>query len=199
MRPRRLSGASGRPVNFTVRTRVDALLAPILTFLGLFGGTVFGTQMLRWGTLLWVSTTTHGGDFLGPPKHRLLWVFTFVLLLHPAPYLLTCVVLLTVWALQSKVAPFWLWVLAGFYTYVVLASLKMLQAYRLHRRRLANAGPNIVGGGRERRVVRCRGRRKTVWARGVLLGGPLTSPLGLSRCSPVDRPRRTKECPCLGR
>jgi hypothetical protein len=61
-----------RPLNFTVRTRVDALLAPVLLFLGFFAGTLFGAQMLRWGALLWVSTTTHGGDFLGPPKPALL-------------------------------------------------------------------------------------------------------------------------------
>jgi hypothetical protein len=131
---------SVRPLNFTVRSRVDALLAPALLFLGFFAGTLFGTQMLRWGALLWVSTTTHGGDFLGPPKRRLLWVFPFVLLLHPAPYLVVSVVVFTVMALQGKIGSIWPWLLAGFYAYIVILSLRMLQLYR--RRRLATAGPN---------------------------------------------------------
>ena len=121
---------------------MDALLAPVLLFLGFFAGTLFGTQLLRWGALLWVSTTTHGGDFLGPPKRRLLWVFPFVLLLHPTPYLVAFVVVFTVLALQGKVGSFWLWLLAGFYVYVAIASLMMLKSYRLTRRRRANAGPN---------------------------------------------------------
>jgi hypothetical protein len=140
--PRLQSGAYARPLNFTVRTRVPALLAPLLVFLGFFVGTMFGTQMIRWGALLWVSTTTHGGDFLGPARRRLLWVLPFVLVLHPAPYLVALVGVLTVWALEGKVASIWLWALAGFYTYVVIAGLKMLQVYRLQRRRRAAAGPN---------------------------------------------------------
>ena len=142
MRPRRLSGASVRPLNFTVRTRVDALLAPILLFFGFSVGTLFGTQMMRWGALLWVSTTTHGGDFLGTPKRRLLWVLPFVLLLHPAPYFIAFVVVFTVSAFQGKVGSVWLWLLGGFYVYVVIAGLIMLKSYRLQRRLRANAGPN---------------------------------------------------------
>jgi hypothetical protein len=121
---------------------VDALLPPVLLFLGFSAGTVFGTQMLRWGALLWVSTTTHGGDFLGPPKRRPLWVLPFVLLLHPAPYLLAFVVVFTAWAFQGKVGSIWVWLLGGFYVYVVIAGLMMLKSYRLQRRRRANAGPN---------------------------------------------------------
>jgi hypothetical protein len=121
---------------------VDALLAPVLIFLGFFAGAVFGTQMLRWGALLWVSTTTHGGDFLGAPKRRLLWAFPFVLLLHPTPYFVAFVVAFTIWALQGKVGSIWLWFLAGFYAYIVIVGLKMLQVYRLQRRRRASAGPN---------------------------------------------------------
>jgi hypothetical protein len=122
---------------------VDVLLSPLLMFLGLFVGTMFGTQMMRWGALLWVSTTTHGGDFLGPPRRRLLWVFPFVLLLHPGPYLLALVVILTAWALQGKIGSIWLWALAGFYAYVVFAGLTMLRVYRRQRRgRASSAGPN---------------------------------------------------------
>ena len=109
---------------------MDALLAPPLILAGFFVGTVFGTQMMRWGALLWVSTTTHAGDFLGPPGRRLLWVLPFVALLHPGLYLLALVVVITVWALQGKIGSLWLWALAGFYAYLVFASLSMLRAYR---------------------------------------------------------------------
>ena len=121
---------------------MDALLAPVLLFLGFFAGTLFGAQMLRWGALLWVSTTTHGGDFLGPPKRRLLLVLPFVLLLHPAPYLVAFVFVFTVLAFQGKVGTMWLLLLGGIYVYVAIAGLLMLKSYRLQRRRRANAGPN---------------------------------------------------------
>jgi hypothetical protein len=40
------------------------------------------------------------------------------------------------------VGSIWLWFLAGFYAYIVIVGLKMLQVYRLQRRRRASAGPN---------------------------------------------------------
>jgi hypothetical protein len=40
------------PLNFTVTTRVDGLLAPCFFFLGFLGGGVLVPQMLRWGALL---------------------------------------------------------------------------------------------------------------------------------------------------
>jgi hypothetical protein len=121
---------------------VDALLAPVLLLLGFFAGTLLGTQILRWGTLLWASTTTHRGDFLGAPKRRLLWAFPLILLLHPAPYFVVFVVLFTVWALQGKVGSVWLWLLGGFYVYVAIAGLMAFRVYRLQRRRRASASPN---------------------------------------------------------
>jgi len=121
---------------------VDALLKPLLAFFGFVAGTQFTLQMFRWGTLLWVTTTTHAGDFLGAPRRRLLWFLPFVLLLHPAPYIAALVVLVTVWVLQGKLGSIWLWPLAGFYTYFVFAGLKLLQLYQLQRRRRAAAGPD---------------------------------------------------------
>ena len=140
--PRRQADVVARPLNFTVRTRVDALLAPVLALLGFFVGTLLGTQLMRWGVLLWVSTTTHGGDFLGSPRRRLLWVFPFVLLLHPAPYFVALALTFTVWALQGKVGPIWLWLVGGFYAYIAILGLRMLQVYRIQRRRRVSAGPN---------------------------------------------------------
>jgi hypothetical protein len=142
VRPRRLARVVVRPLNFTVRTRVDVLLIPAFGFLGFFAGTLFGTQMIRWGALLWVTTTAHGGDFLGPPKRRLLWAFPFVLLLHPGPYLIVLAVVVTAWVLQGRVGSPWLSFLGGFYVYIAFVSLKLFQVYRIQRRRRASAGPN---------------------------------------------------------
>jgi hypothetical protein len=140
--PRPLSGVVVRPLNFTVRSRVDVALAPAFALIGFFAGSLFSSQLTRWGALLWVSTTKHGGDFLGPPKRRLLWALPFVALLHSAPYLIALIIVLTVYALQGKVGSPWLWFLGGFYAYLVLVSLTLLKAYRKHRMGKASAGPN---------------------------------------------------------
>jgi len=142
MRPRRPAGVVVRPLNFTVRSRVDVLLVPAFGFLGFFAGTLFSSQVMRWGALLWVSTTTHGGDFLGPPKRRLLWALPFVALFHSAPYLIALLIILTICTLQGKVGSPWLWFLGGFYTYLVIMSLTLLKAYRKRRMRNVTAGPN---------------------------------------------------------
>ena len=113
----------------------------VATIFGFCVGGLVPLQILRWGTLLWVTTTTHGGDFLGPPKRRLIWAFPFVLLLHPTPYLVTLLLVFTVWAVQGKVEAIWLWLLGGIYLHIVFSGLTMYRAYRLRRRR-ANAAPN---------------------------------------------------------
>ncbi len=141
LRSRRAGRVCVRPLNLIVRPRVDALRGPVFGFLGFFAGTLFGSQMMRWGALLWVTITTHEGDFLGRPRRRLLWAFPFILLLHPAPYLIALCVVFTFWALQGKVGFVWLCFLGGFYAYIALVSLKLLQVYR-QRRRQASAGPN---------------------------------------------------------
>jgi hypothetical protein len=121
---------------------VDQLLAPALVLAGFLAGSLFFIQLLRWAALLWVSTATHGGDFLGPPKRRLLWVFPFVALLHPAPYLLACVAVFTVWTLQGKMGSIFPWALCGCYLNIVFNAFVMSRSYRLRRRRRATAGPN---------------------------------------------------------
>jgi hypothetical protein len=121
---------------------VDLLFVPFLAIAGFFAGSLFFQQILRWGALIWVATTTHGGDFLGPPRRRLLWVLPFVVLLHPAPYLVAFLIGLTVWALLGKAGPVWPWLLGGFYLNLTFSGLVVLRSYRLRRRRPATAGPN---------------------------------------------------------
>ena len=99
-------------------------------------------QVVRWGTLLWVTTISHGGDFLGSPRRRLVWAFPFILLLHPTPYFVTFLVVFTIWALEGKVESIWLWLLGGLYAHVVFSGLTMLRVRRLQRKGRGNAGPN---------------------------------------------------------
>jgi hypothetical protein len=120
---------------------VYPLAAMLSTFFGFCVGGLLLIQALRWGTLLWVTTTTHGGDFLGPPRRRLIWAFPFVLLLHPVPYFVIFLILFTISALQGKVESIWLWLLGGLYFYMVFAGLTLIRGYRLRRRR-ASASPN---------------------------------------------------------
>jgi hypothetical protein len=117
------------------------LAAMMATLFGFCAGGLLLIQILRWGTLLWVTTTVHAGDFLGPPRRRLIWAFPFVLLLHPVPYFVTFLVLITIWALQGKVESIWLWLLGGLYFYVTFVGLTLIRGYRRRRRR-ATAGPN---------------------------------------------------------
>jgi hypothetical protein len=149
LRPRRPFDASGYPLNFNVRTRVAALLPLVLPFVGFLVGSLVMTQVSRWGALLWVTMTTHGGDFLGAPKRRLLWIFPFALLLHPAPYLAAFVVALTVVTLRGDAAASWLWLWIGVYAYIAFCGLMLLRFHRGQRRIRADAGPNNRGSGRE--------------------------------------------------
>lgn len=145
MRPRRPSawsfGSSTQPLGSAQAFRVYPLVAMVSTLFGFLIGSSLLIQILRWGTLLWVTTTTHGGDFLGPPRRRLIWAFPFVLLLHPVPYFVTFLILFTTWALQGKLGSVWLWLLGGLYFYAAFAGLTVYRGYRLRRRRVG-AGPD---------------------------------------------------------
>ena len=66
---------------------MSEVITPLLGFAGLFAGMLLWVQFTRWVALLYVSGSKEGGDFLGPPKRRLLWATPFLALLHPAPWL----------------------------------------------------------------------------------------------------------------
>jgi len=67
---------------------MNALMTPVLGIAGFFAGMLLWTQFTRWVALLYVSGSKEGGDFLGPPKRRLLWAVPFLAVLHPAPWLI---------------------------------------------------------------------------------------------------------------
>jgi hypothetical protein len=114
---------------------VETLLLPLFLLVGFIGGGFLVTQLMRWGLLVWVLLTKHGGDFLGAPRRRLLWVFPFVALLHPAPYLLVAVVLALYRMFQGKVGVPLLCVLLGLAVYLAMTGLTTLKVLRLRRRR----------------------------------------------------------------
>jgi hypothetical protein len=60
---------------------VSDVIAPIFGFAGLFAGMLLWVQFMRWLMLLYVSGSKHGGDFLGPPKRRLLWAISALTML----------------------------------------------------------------------------------------------------------------------
>ena len=116
------------------------------TLFGFCAGGLLLIQTLRWVALLCLTTATHGGDFLGPPRRRLIWAFPLVLLLHPVPYFVMFLVLFTIWALQGKVESIWLWLLGGLYFYAAFAGLTLIRGFRIRHRR-ANAAPDSRGAG----------------------------------------------------
>jgi hypothetical protein len=113
---------------------VQSDFLPAIAIAGFLSAALVVTQWLRCAALLWVAFSRHEGDFLGPPRRRLLWISPFVLLIHPGPYLLTALAIVTGLYLQSRVASGWGWFLAGFYVYIAFAVLSFVSRYRRIRR-----------------------------------------------------------------
>jgi hypothetical protein len=84
--------------------------------------------LLRWAALLHITLGLHGGDFLGPPKRRLLWATPLVLLMHPAPYFLVGTVAVAVLAVRGRISGGWVWLPVGFCTYAVFMGMLVLKA-----------------------------------------------------------------------
>ena len=104
--------------------------------LGFALGMVVVSLLLRWAALLHITLGLHGGDFLGPPKRRLLWAVPLVLLVHPAPYFLVGTALIAVLAVRGQISGGWVWLLAGFCAYAAFMAITILSARkRSHRAR----------------------------------------------------------------
>jgi hypothetical protein len=104
---------------------------PQLAFpLGLLLGMVLIPRVLYWIFLIHTSFAEQSGDFLGPPKRRLLWMAPLVLLFHPVPYLLLGLVVATVLAGLGRLSAGWLWFLAGFYAHALFISTFMFRVLR---------------------------------------------------------------------
>lgn len=120
---------------------MQMLLLPVFILAGFMGGGLLATQLMRWGLLLWVAMTKHGGDFLGAPRRRLLWAVPVVALLHPAPYLLVVVVIALYRESQGAMGGPFICVLVGLCGYLATAGLATLKGLRRRRQRLGRAQP----------------------------------------------------------
>ena len=104
--------------------------------LGFILGMVVVPLLLRWAALLHTTLGLHGGDFLGPPKRRLLWATPLVLLVHPAPYFLVGTIVIAVLAARGRISGGWMWLLIGFCAYgafMVMMLLKVRKRVRSAR------------------------------------------------------------------
>src|SRR5688572_17280531 len=112
---------------------------------GLFAGVLLWVQVLRWLALVYTALRQHGGDFLGTPKRRLIWVTPFVALLHPAPWMLVALAYLLYRALATPLSGGWRWFLVGSATGVCLQGATTLLAMLRLRRSGASISPERPG------------------------------------------------------
>ena len=110
-----------------------------LTAAGFVVGTVVVPLLLRWASLLRITLGLHGGDFLGPPKRRLLWATPLVLLVHPAPYFLAGIVVVAVLAARGRISVGWVWLFLGFCAYAVFMGIMVRWSILRARKRARTA------------------------------------------------------------
>src|SRR5258706_11635505 len=83
--------------------------------LGVLAGFTASSITGHWLTLVMVSMAKHGGDFLGPPRRRLIGLLPFATLLHPRAWLVGAALYFTGRILFRGLNPLWTWVAFGFY------------------------------------------------------------------------------------
>lgn len=108
---------------------------PLIAILGFFTGSLVVRQILRWIALLSVATAKQGGDFLGPPRRRLLWVVPFVVFFHPGLYVIGALIVSASFCLLNWSGGGWSWFLVGLYIYVIVFGLLIASKYRRIRRK----------------------------------------------------------------
>jgi hypothetical protein len=108
---------------------------PLIAILGFFAGSLVVQQIFRWIALVSVATAKQGGDFLGPPRRRLLWVTPFVVFFHPGLYLISALVICTGFCLLNRSGGELGWFLVGLYVYIIVSGLSIASRYRRMRRR----------------------------------------------------------------
>jgi hypothetical protein len=106
-----------------------------MTILGFFTGSLVVQQILRWIALLLVATAKQGGDFLGPPRRRLLWVVPFVVFFHPGLFIISALIVSTGFCLLNRPGGELGWFLLGLYIYVIVSGLLIASKYRRFRRK----------------------------------------------------------------
>jgi hypothetical protein len=120
------------------------LVTPIFGFAGFFAGMILWVQFTRWMGLLYVSGSKDGGDFLGPPKRRLLWAIPFLAVLHPAPWLIGAAGIFAFRALRADAGGGGTWFFGGLslaLLFMILTTVSVLARWR-NLRRSQGSGPN---------------------------------------------------------
>jgi hypothetical protein len=106
---------------------------------GFFLGAYLLPMLIRWWHLVHTSFSVQEGDFLGPPKRRLLWFTPFALLLSPAPYLILMIIAVPILIVSGRIPAFWSWLLVGLGAYALLAGFLIIpRVARLRRMRDRN-------------------------------------------------------------
>jgi hypothetical protein len=94
---------------------VDWIAAPfVLAIIGLFLGLTLNSQFVHWATLVATMVGKHGGDFLGPPRHRLIWGAPIIAVLHPGLLFQGIAIFLAVQSVRQGVSPSMRWLLLGY-------------------------------------------------------------------------------------
>jgi hypothetical protein len=106
----------------------------LLGFAGLIAGMLLWVHVMRWVGLLYVSQAKDGGDFLGPPKRRLLWALPVFALLHPAPWLVGATAFVAFRAFRAGAASGWRWFFGGLILALLYMILMTLTAFARWRR-----------------------------------------------------------------
>jgi hypothetical protein len=108
-------------------------LPPFLAaILGVLAAMVFMSPLVHWLALVRTSLARHGGMFLGPAKRRLLPIAPFVVLLHPVPYLIVALIVISMLVVSGSLTKVWWWFLGGFYLWAASMSLLVLLWHAPH-------------------------------------------------------------------
>jgi len=99
---------------------------------------VVSPLLMRWAVLMHTALSRHGGDFLGAPKRRLMWMAPLLFVLHPAPYLLIALILILTRVHSATLSTEWVWGILGFVAYLALVGTNIFVAVA-RRRRLRSA------------------------------------------------------------
>jgi hypothetical protein len=125
-----------------IRDQYAGSMEPVLLIIAIFGffiGSVAAQQTFRWIALLSVVTSRQAGDFLGPPRRRLLWVVPFVVFFHPGLYIIGALVAITSCYLLNRLSGEWGWFLLGVYINSIVTGLRVASRYRRFRRKSRGA------------------------------------------------------------
>jgi hypothetical protein len=123
---------------------MSEVITPLVGFAGIFAGMLLWVQFTRWVALLYVSGSKEGGDFLGPPKRRLLWATPFLALLHPAPWLVGTATFFAFRTLRGNTSTEWKWFFGGMALALLFmggSTLAVFARWR-HMRHSQISGPN---------------------------------------------------------